>query len=79
MLAQGPNSNKVWRVGNFVEIKRSKIGKKTKAKHLAYIGDGILESEVNIGAGTIFVNYDGKKKTKQTLVLELLSAQTLRL
>ena len=51
-------------VGNFVEIKRSKIGKKTKAKHLAYIGDGILESVVNIGAGTIFVNYDGKRKNK---------------
>ena len=51
-------------VGNFVEIKRSKIGKKTKAKHLAYIGDGVLESEVNIGAGTIFVNYDGKRKNK---------------
>ena len=51
-------------VGNFVEIKRSKIGKKTKAKHLAYIGDGVLEPEVNIGAGTIFVNYDGKRKNK---------------
>ena len=51
-------------VGNFVEIKRSKIGKKTKAKHLAYIGDGVLESEANIGAGTIFVNYDGKRKNK---------------
>ena len=36
---------------------------KQKAKHLAYIGDGVLEPEVNIGAGTIFVNYDGKEKT----------------
>ena len=62
----GPGSEleKGVEVGNFVEIKRSKIGKKTKAKHLAYIGDGILESEVNIGAGTIFVNYDGKRKNK---------------
>jgi bifunctional UDP-N-acetylglucosamine pyrophosphorylase/glucosamine-1-phosphate N-acetyltransferase len=51
-------------VGNFVEIKRSKIGKKTKAKHLAYIGDGALEAEINVGAGTIFVNYDGKNKNK---------------
>ena len=51
-------------VGNFVEVKRSKIGKKTKAKHLAYIGDGALEAEINVGAGTIFVNYDGKNKNK---------------
>ena len=62
----GPGSEleKGVEVGNFVEIKRSKIGKKTKAKHLAYIGDGVLEPEVNIGAGTIFVNYDGKRKNK---------------
>ena len=51
-------------VGNFVEIKRSKVGQKTKAKHLAYIGDGNLEKQVNVGAGTIFVNYDGKYKHK---------------
>ena len=51
-------------IGNFVEVKRSKIGKNTKAKHLAYIGDGEIGESVNIGAGTIFVNYDGKKKSK---------------
>ena len=51
-------------IGNFVEVKRSKIGKNTKAKHLAYIGDGEIGESVNIGAGTIFVNYDGKKKHK---------------
>ena len=51
-------------IGNYVEVKRSKLGSKTKAKHLAYIGDGEVGSSVNIGAGTIFVNYDGKKKNK---------------
>ncbi|MEK9541796.1 MAG: DapH/DapD/GlmU-related protein, partial [Gammaproteobacteria bacterium] len=51
-------------IGNFVEVKRSKIGKGTKAKHLAYIGDGQVAENVNVGAGTIFVNYDGKNKNK---------------
>jgi bifunctional UDP-N-acetylglucosamine pyrophosphorylase/glucosamine-1-phosphate N-acetyltransferase len=51
-------------IGNFVEVKRSKIGKGTKAKHLAYIGDGQVSEKVNVGAGTIFVNYDGKNKNK---------------
>ncbi len=51
-------------IGNYVEVKRSKLGSKTKAKHLAYIGDGEIGESVNIGAGTIFVNYDGKKKSK---------------
>ena len=54
-------------IGNFVEIKRSKIGKGTKAKHLAYIGDGNVDAGVNIGAGTIFVNYDGKNKNKTSV------------
>jgi len=51
-------------IGNFVEIKRSTISQKTKAKHLAYIGDGAIDSNVNVGAGTIFVNYDGRNKNK---------------
>ena len=42
-------------------------GKKTKAKHLAYIGDGVLADKVNVGAGTIFVNYDGKNKNKTSV------------
>ena len=54
-------------IGNFVEIKRSKIGEGTKAKHLAYIGDGNVDAGVNIGAGTIFVNYDGKNKNKTSV------------
>ena len=52
------------RVGNFVEIKKSTIGKKTKVSHLSYIGDAEIEKEVNIGAGTITCNYDGTKKSK---------------
>ena len=52
------------RVGNFVEIKKSTIGKKSKVNHLSYIGDAYLGSSVNIGAGTITCNYDGIKKSK---------------
>jgi bifunctional UDP-N-acetylglucosamine pyrophosphorylase/glucosamine-1-phosphate N-acetyltransferase len=49
-------------VGNFVEIKKSSLGKGTKANHLSYIGDATIGSKVNIGAGTITCNYDGFKK-----------------
>jgi UDP-N-acetylglucosamine diphosphorylase/glucosamine-1-phosphate N-acetyltransferase len=49
-------------VGNFVEVKKSKIGKNTKINHLSYIGDSFIGKNVNIGAGTITCNYDGKKK-----------------
>ena len=52
------------RVGNFVEIKKSNIGKKSKINHLSYIGDSSLGNSVNIGAGTITCNYDGVKKNK---------------
>ena len=52
------------RVGNFVEIKKSTIGKKSKVNHLAYIGDSDIGKAVNIGAGTITCNYDGTKKNK---------------
>jgi len=52
------------RVGNFVEIKKSKIGKNSKVNHLSYIGDTSIGNNVNIGAGTITCNYDGKKKYK---------------
>jgi len=55
------------RIGNFVEVKKSVIGKGTKASHLAYIGDSILGKEVNIGAGTITCNYDGFEK-HQTII-----------
>lgn len=50
------------RIGNFVEIKKSKIATGCKINHLSYIGDAILGTNVNIGAGTITANYDGKSK-----------------
>jgi len=56
------------RVGNFVEIKKSKIGKNSKVNHLSYIGDASLGEKVNIGAGTITCNYDGKKKNKTQIL-----------
>jgi len=49
-------------IGNFVEIKNSKIAANSKANHLAYVGDAIVGSRVNIGAGTITCNYDGANK-----------------
>ena len=52
------------KIGNFVEIKKSIIGKKTKVSHLSYIGDSDIGKTVNIGAGTITCNYDGIKKSK---------------
>ena len=55
------------KVGNFVEIKGSSLGKRTKAMHLAYIGDATIGNDVNIGAGVITVNYDGTKKYKTTI------------
>ncbi len=51
-------------IGNFVEIKKATIGERTKAKHLAYIGDAEVGREANIGAGTITCNYDGFRKHK---------------
>ena len=55
------------KVGNFVEIKKSKIGKGSKVNHLSYIGDASVGKQVNIGAGTITCNYDGKNKFKTTI------------
>ena len=52
------------KVGNFVEIKKSIVGKKSKVNHLSYIGDSDIGKSVNIGAGTITCNYDGVKKNK---------------
>ena len=50
------------RIGNFVEVKKSVIGRGTKANHLTYIGDATLGEKINVGAGTITCNYDGQKK-----------------
>jgi bifunctional UDP-N-acetylglucosamine pyrophosphorylase/glucosamine-1-phosphate N-acetyltransferase len=52
------------KIGNFVEIKKSVVGEKSKVNHLSYIGDSDLGKSVNIGAGTITCNYDGFKKSK---------------
>ena len=56
------------RVGNFVEIKKSKLGKNSKINHLSYVGDASIGKNVNIGAGTITCNYDGKKKNKTKIM-----------
>ncbi|MBZ0119906.1 MAG: bifunctional N-acetylglucosamine-1-phosphate uridyltransferase/glucosamine-1-phosphate acetyltransferase, partial [Sandaracinaceae bacterium] len=55
-------------VGNFVETKKTTMGKGSKANHLSYLGDGVIEANDNVGAGTIFCNYDGVQK--HTTVLE---------
>ncbi len=52
------------KIGNFVEVKKTTIGRNSKVSHLSYIGDSNLGNFVNIGAGTITCNYDGKKKNK---------------
>ena len=54
-------------IGNFVEIKNSKIAANSKANHLAYVGDSVVGARVNIGAGTITCNYDGVNK-HQTII-----------
>jgi len=51
-------------IGNFVEVKKSKIGRGTKASHLTYLGDATLGERVNIGAGTVTCNYDGVRKNE---------------
>ncbi len=50
------------KVGNFVEVKKSRLGRNSKAQHLTYLGDAVIGAEVNIGAGTITCNYDGQNK-----------------
>ena len=52
------------RIGNFVEVKKSTIGRNSKINHLSYIGDSDIGKNVNVGAGTITCNYDGFKKNK---------------
>ena len=52
------------RIGNFVEVKKSKLGENSKVNHLSYVGDATIGKNVNIGAGTITCNYDGRRKNK---------------
>ena len=54
-------------IGNFVEVKNSKMGDSSKANHLAYVGDAEVGSRVNIGAGTIIANYDGANKHRTVI------------
>ena len=63
-IRPGTTLKKGSRVGNFVEIKKSTLGQKSKANHLSYIGDSAIGKSVNVGAGTITCNYDGIKKNK---------------
>ena len=55
------------KIGNFVEVKQSTINKNSKVNHLSYIGDALVGKDVNIGAGTITCNYDGRKKSKTNI------------
>jgi bifunctional UDP-N-acetylglucosamine pyrophosphorylase/glucosamine-1-phosphate N-acetyltransferase len=55
------------KIGNFVEVKKSTINKNSKVNHLSYIGDALVGKAVNIGAGTITCNYDGRKKSKTNI------------
>jgi len=55
------------KIGNFVEVKKSTINKNSKVNHLSYIGDALVGKKVNIGAGTITCNYDGRKKSKTNI------------
>ena len=55
------------KIGNFVEVKKTTINKNSKVNHLSYIGDAVVGKEVNIGAGTITCNYDGRKKSKTNI------------
>ncbi len=54
-------------IGNFIELKKAKVGKRTKAHHVGYLGDVTIGDRANIGAGTIFVNYDGSAKHHTTV------------
>jgi bifunctional UDP-N-acetylglucosamine pyrophosphorylase/glucosamine-1-phosphate N-acetyltransferase len=54
-------------VGNFVELKKTRLGAGSKASHLAYLGDCEIGPGVNVGAGTITCNYDGKKKHRTVI------------
>jgi bifunctional UDP-N-acetylglucosamine pyrophosphorylase / glucosamine-1-phosphate N-acetyltransferase len=61
-LRNGASIGSDCRVGNFVEVKNAQLGDGTKAGHLSYLGDARLGENVNVGAGTITANFDGKKK-----------------
>ncbi len=66
-LRPGSSIDERVRVGNFCEVKNSRIGRATKMSHLSYLGDAIVGEKVNIGAGVITCNYDGVKKYRTTI------------
>jgi bifunctional UDP-N-acetylglucosamine pyrophosphorylase / glucosamine-1-phosphate N-acetyltransferase len=66
-LRNGAVAEERTHIGNFVELKNTVLGRKSKASHLAYLGDAVISSEVNVGAGTITCNYDGHKKHQTTI------------
>jgi bifunctional UDP-N-acetylglucosamine pyrophosphorylase/glucosamine-1-phosphate N-acetyltransferase len=66
-LREGTQVSEGARVGTFVEIKKSFIGKGSKVPHLSYIGDAVIGENVNVGAGSITCNFDGVKK-HQTII-----------
>ena len=66
-LRNGALVKKGAKMGNFVEMKKSVLGRDSKAMHLTYIGDARIGRKVNIGAGTITCNYDGEKKNPTTI------------
>ncbi|HSE36430.1 MAG TPA: bifunctional UDP-N-acetylglucosamine diphosphorylase/glucosamine-1-phosphate N-acetyltransferase GlmU [Blastocatellia bacterium] len=63
-LRAGADIGETARIGNFVEVKKSRIGRGTKASHLTYLGNATLGERVNIGAGTVTCNYDGVRKNE---------------
>jgi len=66
-LREGSEIGNNAKIGNFVETKKTKLGDGAKANHLAYLGDADIGDNVNVGAGTITCNYDGKNKHKTTI------------
>ena len=66
-LRPGTELSEAVHIGNFVETKKAKLGKGSKANHLTYLGDAVIGEKVNIGAGTITCNYDGVNKSLTTI------------
>jgi bifunctional UDP-N-acetylglucosamine pyrophosphorylase/glucosamine-1-phosphate N-acetyltransferase len=66
-LRMGSTIGPMAKIGNFVEVKNSTIGRGSKAQHLTYLGDATVGAGTNIGAGTITCNYDGEKKHPTTI------------
>jgi bifunctional UDP-N-acetylglucosamine pyrophosphorylase/glucosamine-1-phosphate N-acetyltransferase len=66
-LRPGSDIGEEAHVGNFVETKKTTMARRAKANHLAYLGDGVIGEGANIGAGTIFCNYDGFQKHTTTI------------